>query len=131
MPATMNIGAAKGKNASGPITKKRFVKLDTAATDGETVKQVDTAGELAYGVALFSVSNAEINRGKGCSVITEGRAVMEASEAIPVGSLVGTESDGRARVADSGDYIMGICDEPAAATGNECSVRLEVAGAKA
>lgn len=130
MPATMNIGAAKGKNASGPITKKRFVKLDTAAADGETVKMVDTAGELAFGVALFSVSNSEINRGKGCSVITEGRAIVTASAAITIGSLVGAAADGRARIAVSGDYILGLCDEPATAAGYECSVRLEIAGAK-
>jgi predicted RecA/RadA family phage recombinase len=127
----MNIGAAKGKNASGAITKKRFVKLDTAATDGESVLMCDTSGELAYGVALFSVSNAEINRGKGCSVVTEGRMILEAAEAIAVGDLVSTDDIGRAQVANSGDFIVGMCDEPATAIGNECSVRLEIAGAKA
>lgn len=131
MPATMNIGAAKGKNTSTPLTKKRFVKLDSAASDGETVMAVDTAGELAYGVTLFSVSAAEISRGKGASVITEGRAILEAAEAIAVGDLVSADNLGRAQVANTGDYIMGMCDEPAAALGNECSVRLEIAGAKA
>lgn len=131
MPATMNPGAAKGKNTSTPLTRKRFVKLDAAATDGETVKACDTGGEIAFGVSLFSVSNAEINRGKGASVITEGRAILEASEAIAVGDLVSTTNDGRAQVANSGDFILGMCDEPAAAAGNECSVHLEIAGAKA
>lgn len=131
MPATMNIGAAKGKNTSTPLTKKRFCKLDTAATDGETVKACDTAGELAFGVTLFSVSSAEINRGKGASVITEGRAILEAAGAINNGQLVSTDNIGRARVAQAGDYILGMCDEPAAGAGNECSVRLEIAGAKA
>lgn len=131
MPATMNPGAAKGKNTSTPLTRKRFVKMDSAATDGETVKAVDTAGEIAYGVSLFSVSAAEINRGKGASVIIEGRAIVEASAAIAVGQLVSTTNDGRAKVAASGDYILGMCDEPAAGAGNECSVHLEISGAKA
>jgi hypothetical protein len=131
MPATMNPGAAKGKNTSTPLTRKRFVKLDTAATDGETVKACDTAGELAFGVALFSVSNAEINRGKGASVITEGRAILESASAIAVGQLVSTDNIGRAKVAGAGEYILGVCDEPSTGTGNECSVHLERAGAKA
>jgi hypothetical protein len=131
MPATMNPGAAKGKNTSTPLTRKRFVKLDRTATDGETVKACDTAGELAYGVSLFSVSNAEISRGKGASVIIEGRAILEAAEAIVVGDPVSTTNDGRAQVANAGDYILGMCDEPASGAGKECSVHLERAGAKA
>lgn len=131
MPATMNPGEAKGKNTSTPLTRKRFVKLDTTADDGETVRACDTSGEKAYGVSLFSVSNAEINRGKGASVIIEGRAILEAAEAIAVGDLVSTDNVGRAQVANSGDFILGMCDEPAAQAGNECSVHLENAGAKA
>lgn len=123
----MNIGAAKGKNASGPITKHRFVKLDTAAADGETAKQCDTLGELAFGVSLFSVSASEITKGKGVSVITDGRAIVEASAAIPVMSLVSTAADGRAKVAAAGEYIIGICDEPAAGAGNQCTVDLDTA----
>lgn len=129
MPTTMNIGAAKGKNASGALTKKRFVKLDTAATDGETVKQCDAAGELAYGVSLFSVSADEITRGKGASVITEGRAIVEASEVLAVGDLVATTNDGRAAVAATGNVVLGSVDEPAAAIGNDCTVHLWAGGA--
>lgn len=131
MPATMNPGQAKGKNASGAITKHRFVKLDTAAADGETVKQCDTAGEGAFGVALFSVSAGEILRGKGASVITEGRMILEASEAIAVGAAVSTTNDGRAQNANTGDQILGYCDEPAAGAGNQCSVFLDRAGVSA
>lgn len=131
MPATMNPGAAKGKNAGGAITKKRFVKLDTTATDGETVVQCDTNGEGAFGVALFSVSTDEIARGKGASVITEGRAILEASEAIAVNDPISTTNDGRAQIAATGEQILGYCDEPAAGVGNECSVRLDRAGVAA
>lgn len=131
MPATMNPGQAKGKNAGGAITKKRFVKLDTTAADGETVVQCSVAGEGAFGVSLFSVSTDEIARGKGASVITEGRAILESAEAIAVGSPVSTTNDGRAQNANTGDQILGYCDEPSAATGNECSVFLDRAGVSA
>lgn len=128
MPSTMNIDQAKGKNASGPITKKRFVKLDTAATDGETVKQCDTLGEFCYGVSLFSVSVAEISRGKGASVIIDGRAVLESAGAINAGTPVSSDALGRAKAAAAGEYICGWCDEPSTGAGNDCSVVLDKAG---
>lgn len=129
MPATFNPAEAKGKNASGPITKQRFVKLDAAATDGETVKQCDTAGELAYGVSMFSVSASEITKGKGASVITAGRAIVEASAALAVGAKVATTNDGRAATAVAGNNVLGTIDEPAAGAGDECTVHLWAAGA--
>jgi hypothetical protein len=128
VPTTFNPVAAKGKNASGPIVKRRFVKLDSAASDGETVKQCDTGGELAFGVSMFSVSASEITKGKGASVITEGRAIVEASEALAVGDPVATAADGRAAVAVSGDTVLGSIDEPATAEGNECTVHLWASG---
>lgn len=125
----MNIDQAIGKAADGPITKFRFVK--NSPTIDDAVTAITTAGEAAYGVSLFSVSAAEIALGKGVSVILDGRMILESSEAIPQGSFVGCESDGRARVADSGDYILGICDEASAGAGDQCSVNLNMAGAKA
>lgn len=131
MPATMNPDQAKGKNAGGAITKYRFVKLDTTAADGETVVQCNAAGEGAYGVALFSVSTDEIARGKGASVVIDGRMIVEASEAMAVGDAVATAADGRAKVAATGEQILGYCDEPAAGAGNWCSVYLDRAGVSA
>lgn len=128
MPATQNFTMGKGKNAGGAITKKRFVKLDTTAADGETVIQCSVAGEAAYGVSLFSVSVAEIAKDKGASVLTDGRAIVEASEAIAVGDPVATTNDGRAKIATTGNHVLGMCDEPAGASGNECSVDLSKAG---
>ena len=129
MPATSNFVLAKGKNTSTALTKKRFVKLDTAATDGETVKACDTAGEGAFGVSLFSVSAAEITKDKGASVQVEGIAVVEAAAALAVGVLVTTDNVGRAAVAASGNYILGKVVEPAGAPGNEAAVLLSVASA--
>ena len=128
----MNIDQAKGKNASTAIVKKRFVKLDTAATDGETVKACDTQGENAYGAALFSVALAEVAKGKGCSVIIDGRAIVEAGATVPMGSLVMTAADGRAIVATTGNYILGYVDENGGGSaGDELGVVLILAGSKA
>ena len=131
MPATMNPDAAKGKNAGGPITRYRFVKLDPNVSDGETVIQCDVSGEGAFGVALFSVSTAEIARGKGASVITDGRMIMESAEVINVGDPISTDNVGRAQVANSGDQILGFCDEPSSGAGNQCSINLDRAGVAA
>lgn len=127
----MNIGEAIGKVAGGAITKHRFVKLSTADANGETVVQGSVSGESCYGVSLFSVSTAEIALGKGCSVILGGRMILEGAEAIVAGNFVSSDAQGRAQVANSGDFILGICDEPCAGAGDECSVHLNMAGATA
>jgi len=131
VPTTFNPDQAKGKNAGSAITRRRFVKLDPNATDGETVVQCNVAGEMAYGVAMFSVSLAEITRGKVASVILDGRAIVEASAALAVGTPVSTTNDGRAKAAASGEYILGTIDEPASGAGNDCTVAMWQGGAKA
>lgn len=126
MPATSNYTEAKARNAGGAITKKRFVK--NVADTSDSVVQCDTNGELAYGVAIFSVSVAEAAKGKEVSVHTAGRAILEAGEAINPGQLVRTMADGRAGVAAGTHYVMGICDEGASGAGKECSVKLNIGG---
>jgi hypothetical protein len=127
MPASQNFVLAKGKNASAAITKKRFVKLDSAAADGETVKPCDTLGEGAFGVSLFSVSAAELLKGKGASVMTDGRAIVEAATALAVGVEITTDATGRAIAAATGHRVLGVVDEAAGGTGSECGVDLSVA----
>jgi hypothetical protein len=132
MPATFNHGLVKGRNASGPITKKRFVVRDTAATDGETVKQASSpTGDALAGISIFSVSTSEINHGKGCSVVMSGRAVVTAGEALDEGDVVTTDADGKAVVAASGDWIGGVVDEPAAAADDDCSIVIACNGSQA
>lgn len=131
MPASMNPDGAIGKNATTAITKKRFVKLDTAAADGDSVKQCDTQGEQAYGVALFGCSLSEAARGKGVSVIYRGRAIVEAGASVAMGAPVMSAADGRAITATSGNFILGYVDENAAGgAGTELSIVLSVAGSK-
>ena len=134
MPATFNHEMAKGRNASGPITKKRFVVQDEAAADGETVKQAvdgNAAAEPLYGVSIFSVSAAEISQGKGCSVVTEGRAIVTAAGALAVGVVVTSDANGKAVAAGAGDWIGGVVDEPAAGADDDCTVTLACNGSKA
>lgn len=125
-PATSNFTMAKGRNAASAITKKRFVKM--VADDTDSVEQCDTAGEDAYGAALFSVSDAEIAAGKLVSVHTDGRAILEAGEAIDAGQPVATDNAGKAVVATSGDIILGMCDEPCDGDGDEVSVDMSKRG---
>lgn len=134
MPATFNDGLAKGRNASGAITKKRFVVRDGAATDGETVKQATggaVAGEPLAGVSKFSVSLSEIDHGKGCSVIMSGRAIVTAAEQLDVGDVVTSDANGQATVASAGDWIGGVVDEPAAGAGDDCTIVVDCDGSKA
>lgn len=124
--ATLNPDMAKGVDTVTAITKYRFVKLvPTALGDPVLVAQCTADGEGAYGVSMFSVSLAEIGKGKGVSVINEGRMILEAGAAVAVNDLVATDSQGRAIPADSGDVVLGRCDaDPAAAAGNHISVML-------
>lgn len=132
MPATFNHGLAKGRNAGGPITKKRFVVRDTTADDGETVIQAtDPQGDALAGVSIFSVSSSEIAHGKGCSVVMSGRAVVTASETLAVGDVVTTDANGKAALAVAGDWVGGVVDEPAANADDDCSIVLACDGSKA
>lgn len=122
MPATQNVVLAKGYDAAAAITKKRFVKM----SGEQQVTQCSVAGELAIGVSQFGVSTTEIARGKGASIIEEGRAIVEAGGTVAVGNKITTDNQGRAVVAVSTNHVMGIC-EKGATVGNECTVRLSSA----
>lgn len=126
MPATSNYLLSKARRPAEAITKKRFVKMVADTTD--SVEMCDTDGEACYGVAQFSVSAAEITQGKLVSVQVEGRAVVEAGEAINAGQPVKTLNNGKAGVATTGDRVLGMCDEPASADTKECSVVLGIGG---
>jgi Uncharacterized conserved protein (DUF2190) len=124
MPASQNFVLAKGYDAGSAITKKRFVKFSA----DQTVVQCTVLGETACGVALFDVAAAEITKGKGASVLTEGRAIVEAAAAIAIGAKVTTNASGQAITAATGNNVLGICDEPASGAGAECSVHLGIGG---
>lgn len=123
MPATFNDGLVKGRNAGGPITKKRFVTDDTSASDGETVIQAGANDDTPpKGVSKFSVSTAEIAQGKGCSVVVDGRAIVTVGAAdLAQGDPVTSDVDGKAVVATDGDWFCGSVDE-AGTAGNDCTI---------
>lgn len=126
--ASQNIVLSKGAIAGAAVNKKRFCKL----TDTQVAIECDTSGEKAYGVARYSVSDAEIDKGKHLSLVIQGRAIVEAGDGTPViGGPCMTDNQGRAVAATgSGKHILGTFDEvpDGVAAGYEVSVNLSLAG---
>jgi 3D (Asp-Asp-Asp) domain-containing protein len=128
MPATGNFVLDKGYRAAGAITKFRAVKFSAP----ETVTPVTAITDQIAGVAQFSVSAAELARGKGTLVRTMGQTEMEAAGAIPLNSAVSINTSGQAIVAATGGRVIGVCVGAAAVNaGDRCTVRLAVSGALA
>ncbi len=126
MPASSNFVLAKGYPAAVAITKKLAVKFVGDGTQGVT--PVTGIADQPCGVALFSVSSAEITKGKKASIMTEGRVVMTAAGAINEGQLVCIDAAGKAKAASTGARVIGICDEPASGLDTDCSVTLRLPG---
>lgn len=118
------VGLQKGFQGTADITRFRFV-----VQDGETtVRQATADDERVDGVAYADLTAAERTRGnsggKAIPVIMEGAPLVEASEAITVGSPVTTTVNGRARVADPGDNQAGIARQAAGGAGEWIAVQL-------
>lgn len=105
--ATGNFILDKGYSAAAALTKFRAVKLSA----DETVTAITANTDVVHGFAQFTVLASEIARGKGASVRLEGITEAEAAGAIPVGSEVTLEADGRvsALVGSSGKRVVGRC----------------------
>lgn len=95
----------KGYDAAAAITKFRAVKFSAA----QTVTPVTATTDVVAGFPQYSVSAAEILKGKGASVRVEGITEAEASGGINVGQLVSIETDGRVKAAAAGGRIVGVC----------------------
>lgn len=111
----------KGFNAAAAMTKFRAVKFSA----NETVTPVTAATDDICGFAQFSVSAADILRGKGASVRMLGVTEAEASGAIAVGDWVTLEADGRVSslVNASGKTIVGKCvGTPASVAGDRIAL---------
>lgn len=126
MANTFNDGLVKGRNAGGPITGMTFVKPDTGAADVETVIAAGAGGVdtiPACGVSKFNVSSADIVRGKGVSVIMDGRILVKVGVAdLAAGIPVTSDAAGCAVAATDGDWLYGSVDEPGSA-GGTCTIR--------
>jgi hypothetical protein len=126
MPApTGNFVLDKGFRllAGQTVTKFRAVKMSSAGV----VTNVAAVGDPAIGVAQFSVSAAELLRGKGVPVRMQGITELEVAGPVAVGDLVAMAIDGRGKGAApaAGDRILGIALTAAAGNaGDRVSVEL-------
>ncbi len=122
--ATRNYIQDKGYNAAAALTKFRAVKFSAA----ETVTPVTAITDIVAGIVQHDVTAGEILKGKGASIATMGASMMEASEAITVGTLVSISTNGRAAIASTGEVCIGVCVEPALGAGEFCRVQLDLPG---
>lgn len=105
--ASSNFILEKGYNAAAAITKFRAVKFSAAETVTPTTANTDDP----IGFAQFTVTAADIIKGKGCTTMLLGITEAEAVGAIAVGDRVTLEADGRVSslVGSSGKRIVGKC----------------------
>jgi len=115
----------KGYNAAGALTKFYAVKYTAA----ETVGPVTAITDQVAGFAQFGVTSAEILRGKGASVRTEGVTEAVASAAITIGSMCSIAADGRVKAAATGERVVGKCvGHPAGAAGDRIALHIVSTG---
>ena len=115
----------KGYNAAGALSKYRCVKYTAAETVGPTT----AITERIAGVTQFSVSAAEILKGKGASVRKSGISEVEAGAAVAVGAACGLLADGRVRTAATGDRVVGTCvGHAAGAAGERIAMEVDTNG---
>ena len=120
----------KGFDAAAAITKFRAVKFVGNASP-ETVTPVTGIADESIGFAQFTVTAADILRGKGCTVRVEGVTEAEAVGAIAIGQRVTMEADGRvsAYVAASGKRVVGLCvGTPSTNAGDRIALLLRSVG---
>lgn len=123
--ATRNYIQDKGYDAAAALTKFRAVKFTAA----ETVGPVTADTDVVAGIVQHDVTAAEILRGKGASIRTEGDTLMECTGNIAINALVVIAADGRAVTGTAGDRVIGHCVEANAdGAGGFARVHLAPAG---
>jgi hypothetical protein len=123
--ATGNFVLDKGYRAAGALTKFRAVKF----TGPETVGPVTAIADRIAGFVQFSVTAAELTKGKGASVRVSGNTEAEASAAIALGADCGIAADGRVKTAAIGERIVGRCvGHAAAAAGDRITLAVNIHG---
>ena len=101
-----------GHVASAAITIHRFVKLTTVV---RTVEDCDAQGEAAIGVAQHNVETADAAEGAHVNVRLMGVSVVEANGVLALGAQVTTDAVGKAELAATGDRVLGVAMQAAAA----------------
>ena len=122
--ATGNYVMDKGYDAAAAIAKFRGVKFSAEGV----VTPVTAATDVIAGVSQVAVSAGEITKGKGCSVRVMGATEWECSAAVTIGSLVAMATDGRCKVAASGERVVGTAVETTALAGERARVQLIIPG---
>ena len=118
--------------ATEALTEYRFVQGEF--TDGRGVKTVANAGEQVLGVAMHSVESKFFISGSPdphVNVRLMGIATVEAGGVVPAGSMVATDADGKAVVAQGGDFAAGMALDGASGAGELISVFLLAPAAQA
>jgi hypothetical protein len=108
-----------GYNATGTeLPKGRFVTPSGALADSVVLTAADT--DPVRGVTMGAI--ATLQRG---DIQTFGEAIVEAGEAIALHADVSMEAaTGKAKTAQSGDMVAGICNLASTATGQYITVDL-------
>lgn len=109
--------------AGADLSAKQYLFV-LIASDG----QIDPSGDgaLANGV----LQNNPDAAGKAASVAILGVTRVVAGAAFEEGTVLGSDSAGKAVTGAQGDYILAIAKEPAAADGDIVLVQLIISGAK-
>lgn len=122
---TFNPVMAKGYDAAAAITKYRAVKYSA----DQTVTPVTAVGDKVAGIAVDGVTAAEITKGKGCPVITNGRVPFEADAACTAGQQLALSVSANGTLTPlgtggAGTLVVGICVLGAAGQGLRGTVEL-------
>lgn len=103
--ASGNFDLDKGYRAAEALTKFKAVVF----TDTEEVGPVAADTDVVAGWVQFSVTTAELARGKGASIRMMGITEAVAKGAIDVGNMCTLTAAGEAKAATSGDRVVGMC----------------------
>lgn len=97
--------------AAAAVTQRRFV-IQTATG----VTQA-TAGAMAVGVSMGDVAAEDESRALAVAANVGGRFEVEASGAITKGANIAADAAGKAKIATTGEIILGVADTAVAADG--------------
>ena len=120
MAGALTLGFNPSYEATGAVTKQRFVKKTAA----QTVILNDTDGGVCVGVAATSISSTEATSGKSTRVQAEGIAWVEAGAAVTVGAEVSSDNVGRGIASVTGKTVLGRAETGASGAGVLFLVRL-------
>lgn len=109
--------------AGADLSTEQYL-FHTLATDG----QINPSGDGAMAIGILQ--DAPTAAGQAASVATAGVARVVAGAAFATGVALASNASGRAVTATTGEFILAIAKEAAAANGDIVRVQLTLGGAK-